>query len=174
MIHPCSRRVCYWRVTCNRLPSGQMQPSSTQGGGGGGSKWPHIVHLRINCQCANFVSESDRAVILVVRSTWKSQDINWNLAFCQVSLNSTQQFQSRSRKCLSQLEAGLTIFFPDRPEKHKLGRGHWDLASCQVWSFIEFRSVVSEEKSKRSQPIRGKAAILFSDRLEKHKLDRRR
>ena len=36
--------------------------------------------------------------------------------------------------------------FSDRPEKHKLGRGRWDFASCQV-SF-EFRSAVSEEKSK--------------------------
>ena len=24
------------------------------------------------------------------------------------------------------------VFFSDQPKKHKLGRGHWDLASCQV------------------------------------------
>ena len=105
----------------------------------------------------------------------------WDLASCQVSLNSVQWFQRRSKKCLSQSEVRVAIlFFPinpkntnlvedieillpvkfswipfsgfrgkvenvsanqrpgrpscfsDRPEKHKLGRGRWDLASCQV------------------------------------------
>ena len=27
---------------------------------------------------------------------------------------------------------GRSSYFSDRPEKHKLGRGHWDLLSCQV------------------------------------------
>ena len=106
---------------------------------------------------------------------------HWDLASCQVSLNSVQRFQRRSRKCLSQSEARAAILFyrsarkntnlvedieillpvkfhwipfsgfrgevknvsanqrpgqqscfSDRPEKHKLGRGRWDLASCQV------------------------------------------
>ena len=107
---------------------------------------------------------------------------HWDLASCQVSLNSVQGFQRRSRKCLSQSQAraAILLFYPigpkntnlvedveillpvkfrwipfsgfrgevqnvsanqrpgrpscfsDRPEKHKLGRGHWDLASCQV------------------------------------------
>ena len=56
----------------------------------------------------------------------------WELASCQVSLNSVKWFQRRSWKCLSQSEARAAIFFSDRPEKHKLGRGRWDLASCQV------------------------------------------
>ena len=104
-----------------------------------------------------------------------------DLASNQVSLNSVQQFQRRSRKCSSQSEARAAIlFFPigpkntswvdyieilllvkfwwnlfssfrgevendpanerpgwsscfsDRPEKHKRGGGHWDLASYQV------------------------------------------
>ena len=29
-------------------------------------------------------------------------------------------------------KSGRPSCFSDRPEKHKLGRGHWDLASCQV------------------------------------------
>ena len=29
--------------------------------------------------------------------------------------------------------SGRPSCFSDRPEKHKLGRGRWDLASCQVW-----------------------------------------
>ena len=28
---------------------------------------------------------------------------------------------------------GQPFLFTDWPEKYKLGRGHWDLASCQVW-----------------------------------------
>ena len=45
------------------------------------------------------------------------------------------------------------FLFTDHPEKYKLGRGRWDLASCQV--SLNFRLAVPEEKSKMSQPIRG-------------------
>ena len=41
----------------------------------------------------------------------------WDLASCQVSLNSVQQFQMRSRKCLSQSETRAAIlFFPIGPK----------------------------------------------------------
>ena len=53
----------------------------------------------------------------------------WDLASCQVSLNSVQRFQRRSRKCLSQSEARAAIFFTDWSEKHKLGKGRWNFAS---------------------------------------------
>ena len=56
----------------------------------------------------------------------------WDLASCQVSLNSVQRFQRRSRKCLSQSEARAAILFFRSALKHKLGRGRVDLASCQV------------------------------------------
>ena len=105
----------------------------------------------------------------------------WEFASWQVSLNSVQRLQRRSRKCLSQSEARAAILFlrlapitqtwyktlrscfpvkfrwisfsgfreevknvsanqgpgrpscfSDRPEKHKLGKGRWDLASGQV------------------------------------------
>ena len=56
----------------------------------------------------------------------------WDLAFCQVSLNSVERFQRRSRKCLSQSEVRTAIMFSARLEKHKLGRGCWDLASSKV------------------------------------------
>ena len=130
----------------------------------------------------------------------------WDLASCQVSLNSVQRFQRRSQRCLSQSEARAAILFFWSAQKHKLGRGRWDIASCQVslnsiqqfqrrsqkylsqsearaailffrsarktqtWyrtlrscylsSFVEFRSAVSEEKSKMSQPIRGQGGHL--------------
>ena len=57
---------------------------------------------------------------------------HWDLASYQVSSNSVQRFQRRSRKCLSQSEARAAILFFGSAEKHKLGRGRWDLASCQV------------------------------------------
>ena len=106
---------------------------------------------------------------------------HWELASCQVSLNSVPPFLQRSRKCLSQSEARAAILFfrsaqkntnlvegidillpikfrwirfcgfrgevenasanqrPGRPscfsnppEKHKLCRGRWVLAACQV------------------------------------------
>ena len=132
----------------------------------------------------------------------------WDLASYQVSVNSVQWFQRRSRKCLSQSEARAAILFfrlaqkntnlvkgveillpvkfrwipfsgfrgevenvsanerprrpfcfPDRPEKHKLGRGHWDLASCQV----SLNSV--HQFQRRSQKClsqsEARAAILF-------------
>ena len=49
---------------------------------------------------------------------------------------------------------GRLSWISDPPEKRKLDRERWDLASCQV-SFV-FRSAVSEteKKSKMSQPIR--------------------
>ena len=57
----------------------------------------------------------------------------WDLTSCQVSLNSVQWFQRRSRK-MSQLIRGQGghLVFLTVPKKHKLGRGHYDLASCQV------------------------------------------
>ena len=61
----------------------------------------------------------------------------WDLASCQVSLNSVQRFQRRSRKCLSQSEARAAIlFFPIGRKKHKLGRGRWDLPS------LKFRQIL--------------------------------
>ena len=131
----------------------------------------------------------------------------WQLASCQLSLNSVQRFQRRSRKYLSKSEARAAILFLrsaqksqnlvedveilvplkfrwiplsgfrevenvsanqrpgrpscffDRPEKHKLGRGHWDLASCQVslnsvqWFQRRSRKCLSQSEAS--------AAILF-------------
>ena len=47
------------------------------------------------------------------------------------------------------------------------------LTPCFLSSFVEFRSAVSEEKSKMSQPIRSQDGhLVFSDRPEKYKLCR--
>ena len=65
----------------------------------------------------------------------KSQPWYRRLRSCFLSsfLEFRSAVQRRSRKCLSQSEARVAILlFPDRPEKHKLGRGRWDIASYQV------------------------------------------
>ena len=47
----------------------------------------------------------------------------WDLASCQVSLNSVQRFQRRSKKCFSQSEARAAILFFYRPENTNLVEG---------------------------------------------------
>ena len=70
---------------------------------------PHIVHLSTMC---HLFDRSARAVIFIY-SDWKTQLGRrcWDLASCQISLNSVQRFQRRSRKCLSQSEARAAILF---------------------------------------------------------------
>ena len=53
---------------------------------------------------------------------------------------------------------GGHLFF-DRPEKHKLGRGHWDLASCQVSLNSVQRFQRRSRKCLSQSEVR--AAILF-------------
>ena len=66
---------------------------------------------------------------------------------------------------------GRQFSSPNRPEKHKLVRGHWDFASCQVSS----NSIQWFKRSwKCFSQSDARAAILFSDRTEKHKLGGRR
>ena len=83
---------------------------------------------------------------------------HWDLASCQVSLNSVQRLQRRSWKCLGQLEARAAILFFRLTRKTKLGRGHWDLASCQV----SLNSVQQFERNslKCLNPIRGQGSHL--------------
>ena len=132
----------------------------------------------------------------------------WDLPSFQVSLNSVQQFQWRSRKCLSQSEAraailffsigpkntnweedveillpvkfcwilfggfsgevenvsanqrpGLPSCFFDRPEKHKLSRGRWDLASWQV--LLNSVQRFQWRSRKCLSQLEARAAILF-------------
>ena len=92
----------------------------------------------------------------------------WDLASCQVSLNSIQQFQRRSRRCLSQSEARAAILFSNRPEKHKLGRGHWDLASCQV--LLNFVKRFQRRSRKCLSQSKARAAILFFRSARKTKI----
>ena len=129
-------------------------------------KGPHIVHLSTMCHLFGGLA---RAAILFFRSAQKNSNLvegRWDLASCQVSLNSIQRFQRRSRKCLSQSEARVAILFFQSARKTQTWKR--TLRSCFLSSFVEFRSAVSEEKSKMSQPIRGQGShLVFSDRPEK-------
>ena len=54
---------------------------------------------------------------------------------------------------------GQPSWFSDRPEKHKLGRGHWDVAFCQVsLNFIQRFQRRSEKCLSQSE---AKAALLL-------------
>ena len=83
----------------------------------------------------------------------------WDLASYEVLLISVQRFQRRSRKCLSQSEARAAILFFRSAQKTQTW--YRTLRSCFLSSFVDFRSAVSEEKSKMSQPIRGQGGHLF-------------
>ena len=88
---------------------------------------------------------------------------DWDLASCQVLLNSVKQIQRRSRKCLSQSEARAAILFFWSTWKTQTWWG--TLRSCFLSSFVEFRAAVSEEKSNTCmfQPIRGQGGhLVFS------------
>ena len=67
-------------------------------------------------------------------------------------------FRGEVKNVSANQRPGRPSWFSDRPEKHKLGRAHWDIASCQVSSNSE--SVVLEKKSKVSQPIRTRGGHL--------------
>ena len=93
----------------------------------------------------------------------------WDLASYQVSLNSIQQFQRRSRKCLSESKVGVAILFFLSAQKHKLGRERWDIASCQVWwNFVQ--RFLRRSKKCPSHSEAGRPSCFLS-RPEKHKLE---
>ena len=102
---------------------------------------------------------------------------HWDLAFCQVLLNSVQRFQRRSRKCEKFHWIRFSLFrgevenvsvnqrpgrpscFSDQPEKHKLGRRCWDLASYHV-SLNSLQRFQRRSRKCLSQS-EARAAILF-------------
>ena len=72
-------------------------------------------------------------------------------------------FREEVKNVSANQRPGWPSCFSDRPDKHKLGRGHWDLASCQVslnsvllkrtlWNFIG-HSVLFGESLHRTEVI---------------------
>ena len=77
------------------------------------------------------------------------------IKFCWIRFSG---FRGEVENVSANQKPGRPSCFSDRPEKHKLGIGLWDLASCQI--SLNFGSAVSEEKSKMSQPISGQGGHL--------------
>ena len=138
------------------------------------NKWPKVPHnhdnVHLSTMCHRFGRRFGQGVISCFSHPPEKNKLGrgrWDLASCQVSLNSIQRFQMRSRKCLSQSKTGAAILFSDRPEKHKLGRGRCDLASFQV-SLNSVQRFQKRSKKYLSESEAGRPSC-FSDRPEKHK-----
>ena len=97
-------------------------------------------------------------------SDWPGKTQTWLRTLRSCFLSSFFEFRSafsEEKSKMSQPIRGLgrPFCFSDRPEKHKLGRGHWDLASCQVslnsvqWFQRRSRKCLSQSEAR--------AAILF-------------
>ena len=97
-------------------------------------KGPHIVHLSTMC---HLFEESARAAILFLffligsKNTNLVEDIEILLPvkFRSIQISS---FRGEVENVSAIQRPGRPCCFSDWPEKHKLGRGRWDLASCQV------------------------------------------
>ena len=100
------------------------QPIRSQGG--------HLV-IPIDKKKTNLVEDVE--ILLLVKFRW-----------IQIS-----GFREAVENVSANHRPGRPSCFSDQPKKLKLGRGHWDRASCQV----SLNSVQVSEKSKMSQPIRG-------------------
>ena len=72
-----------------------------------------------------------------------------SVKFCWILFSG---FRGKVENVSANHRPGRPFCFSDPPEKHRLGIGHWDLASYQVSSnsFQRF-----QRRSKKSQPIRG-------------------
>ena len=97
----------------------------------------------------------------------------WDLASCQVSLNSVKRFQRYSRKCLSKSEVGAAIlFFPIGPKHTNLVE---DVAILLLGKFrwIPFSGLRGEVENVSGNQ-RLERPSYFSDRPENHNLGRGR
>ena len=112
-----------------------------------------------------FLGQSEvRAAIMIFWSVRKTQIWKWILSSCLSSSGKFRSAVAEKRSKMSQpIRGGVAIWFLDRPENHKLGKGHWYLASYQRFS---------DEKSKMSQPIRGPDGLFGFRSVQKHKLNR--
>ena len=89
----------------------------------------------------------------------------WDLASWQVSLNSVQSIQRRSRKCPTQpIRGRAVILFSIGPKNNNL------VVNVEILLPVKFqlRSAVSEENSKMSGLIRGRGSPLVFRSAEKH------
>ena len=85
-------------------------------------------------QCANFIDRSDRTAILLFPIEKKNTNlvevikILLPVKFCWIPLSGFREVENIS----ANQRPGRSSCFSDQSEKRKLGKGRWDLASCQV------------------------------------------
>ena len=95
-------------------------------------KGPHIVHLSTMC---HLFEESVKADIFVYSSARKNTnlveavEILLPVKFLWIPFSG---FRGEVENVSANQRPGRPSFFSDQPKKHKLGRGLWDLDSCQV------------------------------------------
>ena len=82
-------------------------------------------------------------------------------------------FRGELKNVSANQRPGRPSCFSDQPEKHKLGRRRWDLASYQVSLNSDFSGFRGEVKNVSANQRPGRPSC-FSDRPEKHKLGRGR
>ena len=108
---------------------------------------------------------------LVLRSAPKHEHGRgrWDLSSCQISMNSVQRFQKRSRICLSQSETRSAIVYFGSARKTQT----WQrtLISCLLSIFVEFRWCLQRRSRKC---LRKSEAIWFFGSDRKYKLGRAR
>ena len=95
----------------------------------------------------------------------------WDLASCQVSLNSVQRFQRRSRKCLSQSEARAAILFFQSARKNTNLVEDVEILLPIKFRWIPFSGFRGKVENVSANQRPGRPSC-FSDRSEKHKLGR--
>ena len=119
-----------FRLVNSKEKSTMAQPMRGQGG--------HLV-FPIGPKNTNFVE--DVGILLPVKLCW-------------IPLSGFREVENIS----ANQGSGQPSCFSDRPEKHKIGRERWNLASKQ--DSLNSVQAISAEKSKMSQPIRGQGGQL--------------
>ena len=135
-------------------------------------KGPNIMQLRTMC---HLFDRSARAAIIFTHRPAKHKlgRGHWDIAFCQVSLNSVLQFYRKSKKCLSQTQAGAPSCFSDPPKNTTL------VEEVEILLPVKFCKNSVQRFQRRSWKCLGqseaRAAIFFSpNQNKKHKLGRER
>ena len=143
---------------CNSVQGKSDNNSSLELSDNKRPKGPHNVHLSTKC---NHLDGLVRSAIFVYLSARKNanlvEDIEILLPvkFCWIPFGGFREVENVS----ANQRTGPPSCFSERPEKHNLGRGRWDLASCQV----RLNSVQQFQRRSRKclSQSEARAAILF-------------
>ena len=121
-------------------------------------KGPHIVHLSTMCHLFEESAKVDICLLNSPKNTNLVEDFDtlFPVKFCWIPFSG---FRGKVENVSANQRPGRPSCFSERTEKHKLGRGRWDLASCQV----SLNSVQRFQRRSRKclSQSEARAAILF-------------